>query len=87
MTDYQKWIEDMRPFQNFEPIAEIIRKESSTWLREIMVHNFAHVAEDSPAILAPKEIGRRETDNAYVLRGRTLIGIIHLHEFLGSILR
>ena len=87
MPDYLMWIEDMRPFQNFEPIAEIIRKESSTWLREIMVHNFAHVAEDSPAILALKEIGRRETDNAYVLRGRTLIGIIHLHEFLGSILR
>lgn len=87
MPEYLTWIEDMRPFQNFEPIADLIRKESTTWLREIMVHDFAHVEEESPAILALKEIGRRETDNAYVLRGRTLAGIIHLHEFLGSILR
>ena len=87
MPDYLMWVEDLTPFLNFEPIAEIIRNESSTWLREIMVHNFAQVAEDSPAILALKEIGRRETDNAYVLRGRQLVGIIQLHEFLNSVLR
>ncbi|MDR1534968.1 MAG: CBS domain-containing protein, partial [Planctomycetota bacterium] len=87
MPDYLMWMDDLTPFLNFEPIAEIIRNESSTWLREIMIHNFAHVVEDSPAILALKEIGRRETDNAYVLRGRKLVGIIKLHEFLSSVLR
>lgn len=87
MPDYLMWVEDLSPFLNFEPIAEIIRNESSTWLREIMVQNYAHVVETSPAILALKEIGRRETDNAYVLRGRELVGVIHLHEFLGSVLR
>ncbi|MDR2391544.1 MAG: CBS domain-containing protein, partial [Planctomycetota bacterium] len=87
MPDYLMWVEDMTPFLNFEPIAEIIRNESSTWLREIMIYNYAHVVEDSPAILALKEIGRRETDNAYVLRGRKLVGIIRLHEFLSSVLR
>ena len=87
MPEYLMWVEDMTPFLNFEPIAEIIRNESSTWLKEIMIFNFAHVVEDSPAILAMKEIGRRETDNAYVLRGRRLVGIIHLHQFLNSILR
>lgn len=87
MPDYLMWLDDMTPFLNFEPIAEIIRNESSTWLREIMVFNFAHVTEDSPAILALKEIGRKETDNAYVLRGRKLIGIIHLHEFMNAVLR
>lgn len=87
MPDYLMWIADMRPFQNFEPIAEIIRRASSTWLREIMTHDFAHVDETSPAILALREIARCETDSAYVLRGRTLVGVIHLHEFLDSILR
>ncbi len=87
MPEYLMWLDDMTPFLNFEPIAEIIRHESSTWLREIMVFNFAHVTEEAPAILALKEIGRRETDNAYVLRGRKLVGVIHLHEFLNSVLR
>ena len=87
LPDYLMWVEDMTPFLNFEPIAEIIRNESSTWLKEIMAFDYAHVVEDSPAILALKEIGRRETDNAYVLRGRELVGIIQLHEFLRSVLR
>ncbi len=87
LPDYLMWVEDMTPFLNFEPIADVIRNESSTWLREIMVQNFAHVVETSPAILALKEIGRRDTDNCYVLRGRELVGIIHLHEFLGTVLR
>ena len=87
LPDYLMWVEDMTPFLNFEPIAEIIRNESSTWLREIMSYDFAHVAEDSPAILALKEIGRHETDSAYVLKGRRLVGVIHLHEFLSSVLR
>ena len=87
MPDYLMWVDDLTPFLNFEPIAEIIRNESSTWLREIMVSNYAQVVEESPAILALKEIGRRDTDNAYVLRGRQLVGIIDLHEFLNSVLR
>ncbi len=87
MPEYLMWLDDMTPFLNFEPIAEIIRNKSSTWLREIMVYNFAHVTEDSPGILALKEIGRKETDNAYVLRGRKLVGVIQLHEFLNSVLR
>ena len=87
MPEYLMWVEDMTPFLNFEPIAEIIRNESSTWLKEIMIFNYAQVVEDAPAILAMKEIGRRETDNAYVLRGRRLVGVIHLHEFLNSVLR
>ncbi len=87
MPDYLMWLDDLTPFLNFEPIADIIRNESSTWLKEIMVSNFAYVTEDSPAILALKEIGRKETDSAYVLRGRKLIGIIHLHEFMNAVLR
>ena len=87
LPDYLMWVEDMTPFLNFEPIAEIIRNESSTWLREIMDYDFAHVTEDAPAILALKEIGRHDTDNAYVLKGRRLVGVIQLHEFLSSVLR
>lgn len=87
MPDYLMWVEDMTPFLNFEPIAEIIRDASSTWLKEIMVQDFAHVVEQAPAILAMREIGRHETANCYVVRGRSLVGIIYLHEFLNSVLQ
>lgn len=87
MPDYLMWMDDMTPFLNFEPFAEVIRNESSTWLNDIMIDDYAQVEETSPAILAMKEIGIKETNYAYVLRERKLVGVIRLHEFLKRVLR
>ncbi len=87
MPEYLMWLDDMTPLLNFEPFAEIIRNEASTWLNDIMTDDFAKVAEDSPAITAIKEIGTHKSNYAYVLRGRKLVGIIRLHEFLRLVLR
>ncbi len=87
MPEYLMWTEAMTPFPNFEPFAVVIRRESTTWLFDIMITDYAEVAEDSPAILAMKEIGRKQTDYAYVLRDRKLVGVIRLHEFLKCVLR
>ncbi|MDR3211487.1 MAG: CBS domain-containing protein [Planctomycetota bacterium] len=87
MPDYIMWMDDMSPFLYFEPFAEIIRNESSTWLNDIMISDFAKVTEDDPAIQAMKEIGRNQTEYAYVMRGKKLVGKIHLHEFLRCVLR
>lgn len=87
MPEYLMWMEDMTPFLNFEPFAEVIRRETSTWLYDIMSDDYAEVEEESPAILAMKEIGRKQTDYAYVIRERKLVGVIRLHEFLKSVLR
>ncbi len=87
LPEYLMWVEDMTPFLNFEPLAEIIRNDSSTWLKEIMVQDYAQVNEDAPAVLALKEIGSKETHRAYVLRGRQLVGVIHLYELLSAVLR
>lgn len=87
LPDYLMWVGDMTPYLNFEPLAEVIRNESTTWLRDIMTSDFAFVEEDSPAILAMKEIGQKETLNAYVLRGRKLVGIIRMLDFVKCVLR
>ncbi|MCD8140288.1 MAG: CBS domain-containing protein [Planctomycetaceae bacterium] len=87
LPDYLMWVGDMTPYLNFEPLAEVIRNESTTWLRDIMTSDFAHVEEDAPAILAMKEIGQKESLNAYVLRGRKLVGIIRMLDFVKSVLR
>ena len=87
MPDYLMWVGDMTEFLNFEPLAEVVRNEAYTWIRDIMTVDFAHVAEDAPAIFAMKEIGMRETMNAYVLRGRKLVGIIRMLDFVKTVLR
>jgi PTS system nitrogen regulatory IIA component len=87
LPDYILWMEDLTPILNFEPFAEILRKESKTWLTEIMTSEYATVDADAPAIQVAKEITRQHVDRAYVLRGRKLVGIVSLGTFLDRVLR
>jgi len=87
LPDYILWVEDLTPIINFEPFAEILRKESKTWLTEIMTLDYATVAEDALAAQVAKEFAKQRVDHAYVLRGKTLTGVISLAMFLNKILR
>lgn len=87
LPDYILWVEDLTPIINFEPFAEILRKESKTWLTEIMTMDYANVAEDAPAAQVAKEFAKHRVDHAYVLRGKTLAGVVSLAMFLNKILR
>lgn len=87
LPDYILWMDDLSPILNFEPFAEILRKESQTWLAEIMTDEYATVAEDAPAIQVAKEITRQHVGHAYVIRGRQLVGVVSLEGFLNKILR
>jgi CBS domain-containing protein len=87
LPDYVLWMEDLTPIMNFEPFAEILRKESKTWLTEIMTSEFATVEETAPAVQVAKEITRQHADCAYVVRGKQLVGVVSLATFLSKILR
>jgi CBS domain-containing protein len=87
LPDYVLWMEDLTPILNFEPFAEILRKESKTWLAEIMTNEYATVDADSPAIQVAKEITRQRVDRAYVVRGEKLVGVVSLGTFLDRVLR
>lgn len=87
LPDYILWMDDLTPIMNFEPFAEILRKESKTWLAEIMTTEYATVEDDAPAIQVAKEITRRRTNRAYVVRKRKLLGVASLETFLNKILR
>jgi PTS system nitrogen regulatory IIA component len=87
LPDYILWMEDLTPILNFEPFAEILRKESKTWLAEIMTNEYVTVDADSPAIQVAKEITRQKVDRAYVVRGEKLVGVVSLGTFLDRVLR
>jgi CBS domain-containing protein len=87
MPDYVLWMEDLTPIMNFEPFAEVLRKESETLLAEIMTTDYAVVEEDAPAIQVAREITRHRTSRAYVVQGRRLLGVASLETFLNKILR
>jgi PTS system nitrogen regulatory IIA component len=87
LPDYILWMEDLTPIMNFEPFAEILRKESKTWLTEIMTSEYATVQADAPAIQVAKEITRQQANRAYVVQGKKLLGVASLETFLSKILR
>lgn len=87
LPDYILWMDDLTPILNFEPFAEILRKESKTWLADIMTNEYVTVSEDAPAIQVAKEITRQRVDNAYVVRGKKLVGMVSLGKFLSKVLR
>jgi len=87
LPDYVLWMEDLTPILNFEPFVQILRKESKTWLAEIMTSEYATIDENAPAIQVAKEITRQRAERAYVVRGKQLVGIVSLAMFLSKILR
>jgi len=87
LPDYILWMDDLTPILNFEPFAEILRKESKTWLTEIMTTDYATIDADQPAVQVAKEITRQRTNRAYVVRSRKLLGVVSLETFLSKILR
>ncbi len=87
MPDYLMWVGDMTEYLNFEPFADVAKNEAFIGIRDIMTSDFAHVPENAPAVLVVKEIGQHETQNAYVLRERKLVGVVNLLNFAKTILR
>jgi CBS domain-containing protein len=87
LPDYILWMEDLTPILNFESFAEILHNESKTWLAEIMTSEYATVDADAPAIQVAKEITSRKVNQAYVVRGEKLVGVVSLGTFLGRVLR
>lgn len=87
LPDYILWMDDLSPIINFEPFSNLLRNESTVWLAEIMSNEFAIVNENSPAIEVAKEITKKNTSQAYVIKNKQLKGVITLQQFLNKVFR
>ena len=89
LPEYVTWMEDLTPILNFEPFAEILRRESQLPLLEIMQFSerYATVDEESPAIQVAKVMLRRDVRQVYVVRDNNLLGVITIQDFIHKVLR
>ena len=89
LPEYITWMEDLSPILNFEPFAEILRREAYMPVMEIMVFadRFATVDEATPAIQVAKVMMRRDVRQVLVLRDKKLMGIISIQDFIQKVLR
>ena len=89
LPEYITWMEDLSPILNFEPFAEILRREAQMLVMEIMVFadRYATVDEATPAIQVAKVMMRRDVRQVLVVRDKKLIGIISMQDFIYKVLR
>lgn len=89
LPEYITWMEDLTPILNFEPFAEILRRESHVPLLEIMQFSdrYATVDEESPAIQVAKVMLRRDVHQVYVVQDKKLLGVITIQDFIHKVLR
>ena len=87
IPDYLLWMEDLSGFSNFEPFAALLRKESSTWMADIMSDDYASVSADQPAIAVAEALARKDAGICYVLDGGRLVGVVTLPNFLNKVFR
>jgi CBS domain-containing protein len=87
LPDYILWMDDLSPIINFEPFAGVLRNESNTWLAEVMSRDYVVVSEDQPAMQVAKEITKNHALQAYVTRGKKLVGVVTLQQFVTKVFR
>lgn len=87
LPDYLLWMSDLSPIINFEPFTQVLHKEQSTWLADILLHEYASVQMKAPAVSVAGEMTRRNASKCYVLNGKKLMGVIDLPVFLNKVFR
>lgn len=87
IPDYLLWMENLSGFSNFEPFAALLRRESSTWLADIMSDDYASVSADQPAIAVAEALARKDAGVCYVTDGGKLVGVVTLPQFLNKVFR
>jgi len=87
LPEHLAWMEDLSPILHFEPFAQLLRDEERTWLQDIMSPDYVKLAEEAPAIQVAKEMSRRHVRKVYVVRGKKLVGVITIQEFISKVLR
>jgi mannitol/fructose-specific phosphotransferase system IIA component (Ntr-type) len=87
LPEYVLWLQDLSPILQFEPFAGILKNEKTQRVAEVMSTEFASLPEDAPAIQVARTIMRLEVRAVMVTRGKKLVGVITLADFLTKIFR
>ena len=82
LPEHLLWMEDLSPIMQLEPFAEMLRKETDTKVADVMSDTYVVVPEDAPVIQVAKMMMRRDVRMMMVTRGRRLLGVIKLEDFV-----
>jgi len=79
------WMEDLSPIENFEPFAELLRKDSETKVADFMHDKYVAIPPDMPAIQLAKIFLVQRVRQIQVVDGRRFLGSVSLDSFSSQI--
>jgi PTS system nitrogen regulatory IIA component len=79
------WMEDLSPIENFEPFAELLRKDSETKVADFMHDKYVAIPPDMPAIQLAKIFLIQKVRQIQVVQGRKFLGAVNLDGFSSQI--
>lgn len=85
LPEHLLWMNDLTPIIQFEPFADLLRKEREMNLADFMREEYVKVSPDVPAIQLAKMFLMEETRQILVMEGRHLAGVVNLHGFISKL--
>jgi CBS domain-containing protein/mannitol/fructose-specific phosphotransferase system IIA component (Ntr-type) len=89
LPEYITWMDDLSAILDFEPFAEVLRREPRMPVREIMVfaERYATVDAAAPAIEVAKVMVRRDVRQVLVVHDKSLVGVVSIQDLIHKVLR
>jgi len=85
LPEHLLWMDDLTPIIQFEPLADLLRKERDMKLADFMREEYVKVAADVPAIQLAKMFLMDKTRQILVMENRHLLGVVNLRSFISKL--
>ncbi|MFO7936150.1 MAG: PTS sugar transporter subunit IIA [Kiritimatiellia bacterium] len=81
LPEHLLWMEDLSPIANFEPFAEVLRKDEETKIADFMHDEYVSIHPETPAIQLAKMFLMQNVRQIQVVDGNKFVGVVNLHSF------
>ncbi len=85
LPEHLLWMEDLSPILDFQPFAELLRRDQETRVADFMREEYRSIAPETPAIQLARMFAVHGVRQIYVLDGRRLLGAVNLQSFIAQI--
>ena len=85
LPEHLLWMEDLTSILNFEPFAELLRKDKETKIADFMREDYVSIAPQTPAIQLAKMFVKNDVRQIQVVDERKLLGVVNVKSFIAQL--
>lgn len=85
LPEHFLWMEDLTPIVNFQPFAELLRKDHETKVADFMRDRYTTMNPDTPAIQLAKDFLKSGIRQIILAENNKLIGVVDVQHFVAQL--